>query len=250
MIANLDTVDLSKLSYREKAELLRLLEEKEKRFLTGGHMVKLFPEEGPYSWKNYTRHMQFIEAGTRHRERFFMGANRCGKSELGCFELACHLTGLYPNWWMGRVFDTPIDAWAASETNVVTRDILQLKLLGPPGQFGTGLIAENLLANIRMKPGVPDAVESFKIQHIDGGWSYCGLKSFDQGRKTFQGTSRHVVLLDEEPPYDVYSECLVRTMTVDGMVMVTATPLKGLTPFVQEYLDTAEKPHTEEELRA
>lgn len=245
---DVNSVNLSKLSYREKAELLRLLEEKEKRQLTGGHLVKLFPDEGPYSWKNYPRHMQFVEAGTRHRERFFMGGNRTGKSELGCFELSCHLSGQYPSWWMGRTFDHPIEAWAASETNIVTRDILQLKLLGPAGQFGTGMIAEKLLANIRMKPGVPDAVESCKVQHITGGWSHLQFKSYDQGRKTFQGTAKHVILLDEEPGYDIYSECVVRTMTCDGIVMVTATPLKGLTPFVQEFLDTAEKPHTDDEI--
>lgn len=245
---NLSDIDLSKLSYKDKMELLRLLEEREKRQLVGGHLGKLFPEEGPYSWKNYPRHMQFVEAGTRHRERFFMGGNRTGKSELGCYELCCHLTGQYPDWWMGRKFDHPIEAWAASETNIVTRDILQQKMLGPAGQFGTGLLAQDRIENVRMKPGVPDAVESCKVKHESGGWSHLQFKSYDQGRKTFQGTAKHIILLDEEPPFDVYSECLVRTMTVDGMVMVTATPLKGLTQFVQEYLDTAEKPHTDEEV--
>ena len=248
---NKNPVDnISGMSYDEKLQLLKLLEEKENRVSVGGHLMKLFPDEGPYAWHKYPRHMQFIEAGTRHRERFFMGANRVGKSELGCFELCCHLTGQYPKWWMGKTFGGPIDAWCASDTNATTRDILQYKLLGPPGQFGTGLLAADRIENVKMKAGVPDGVESVKVKHKDGGWSYLGFKSYDQGRKTFQGTARHIVLLDEEPPLDIMAECLIRTMTVEGIVMITATPLKGLTPLVQEFLETAEKPHTDDEVRA
>lgn len=241
-------LDTSSLTYEEKKRLLALLKEKEARDLVGGHLVKLFPDEGPYSYDKYPRHIQFIEAGKKHRERFFMGANRVGKSELGCYELTCHLTGAYPSWWNGRKFDHQIDAWCASETNAATRDILQQKLLGSPGQIGTGLIAADRLANVRRKAGVPDAIESIQVRHENGNYSYLGFKSYEQGRKTFQGTARHVILLDEEPSQEIVSECVIRTMTADGMVMITATPLQGLTTLVQEFLDTAETPHTTDEV--
>lgn len=227
------------MTYEEKMQLLKLLEEKEERVRYGGHLQKIWPSEGPLSWKYYPKHMKFIEAGQMHRERFFCAANRAGKSITGAYETACHLTGQYPAWWPGRKFDHPIEAWACGDTSQTTRDIVQRELLGPPGEEGTGMVAANLIENIRKKAGVPDAIESFKVKHVSGGWSYLGFKSYDQGRRSFQGTAKHWVWCDEEVPADVYGECVIRTMTTNGMIIVTATPLKGLTPFVQSYMDEA-----------
>jgi phage terminase large subunit-like protein len=238
--------NVSSLSYNEKEQLLRLLEEKEQRDLVGGHLVKIWPEEGPLSYKHYPKHIKFIEAGNEHRERFFSAANRAGKSITGAYELACHLTGLYPDWWPGKKFDHPIEAWACGDTSQTTRDIVQKELLGPPGSEGTGMIAMHLIENIRKKAGVPDAVESFKVKHISGGYSYVGFKSYDQGRRSFQGTAKHFIWCDEEVPADVYGECVVRTMTTRGLIIVTATPLKGLTPFVQNFMETAAQDETDE----
>jgi phage terminase large subunit-like protein len=35
---------------------------------------------------------------------------------------------------------------------------------------------------------------------------------------------------------DIYTECLLRTMTTDGLIMVTFTPLNGRTPLVASFL--------------
>lgn len=235
-------LDTGSMSYNEKLQLLRLLEEKEARDRTGGHLVKIYPDEGPLSWKKYPKHMRFFEAGKQHKERFASYANRTGKTYgLGAFESACHLTGMYPHWWPGHKFDHPIEMWAAGDTSQTTRDIVQKELIGQPGEEGTGMIAADLLANIRRKAGIPDGIESFKVKHVSGGWSYCGLKSFDQGRRSFQGTAKHFIWLDELMPQDVYGECLIRTMTTRGLLIVTATPVQGLTPFVQDFIKTAVK---------
>jgi phage terminase large subunit-like protein len=61
--------------------------------------------------------------------------------------------------------------------------------------------------------------------------------SYDQKREAFQGTTQDVCWLDEEPPADIYSECLIRTMTNNGLMLVTMTPLMGLTPFLSEWLE-------------
>jgi phage terminase large subunit-like protein len=60
--------------------------------------------------------------------------------------------------------------------------------------------------------------------------------SFDQGRKKFQGTAKDVCWLDESPPLDVYTECLTRLMTRDGILMCTFTPLEGLSDVVLLFL--------------
>jgi phage terminase large subunit-like protein len=45
-----------------------------------------------------------------------------------------------------------------------------------------------------------------------------------------------VIWLDEEPPSDVYDECLLRLMTTEGMMIGTFTPLSGLSEVVLRFL--------------
>lgn len=167
----------------------------------------------------------------------------------GGYELTAHLTGLYPAWWKGRRFSRPIRAWAAGKTNETTRDIVQTTLLGEiahEGQrkvvSGTGLVPGNLLAAPAWKQGVADLVDTIKVKHVAGGWSLLGLKSYQQGRGSFEGTSQHVIWLDEECPMDVYGECLIRTATAHGIVMLTFTPIDGLSEVVLQFLPAEMRP--------
>ena len=221
-------------SYAEKVAILKILHEAEDRDKFKGHF-SLFPDEGPYQWRNYPKHIEFFNAGAKHRERIFMAANRVGKSLSGGYELTCHLTGMYPTWWKGKRFFDPTDCWAAGDTSQTTRDIVQSVLMGDIGQFGTGLIPGRLLKDVRMRPGVPGGVDSIRVKHTSGGHSKLGFKSFDQKRRSFQGTAKHAIWLDEEAPHEVYGESLIRTMTTGGIVYVTFTPLQGMTPFVTEF---------------
>jgi hypothetical protein len=100
--------------------------------------------------------------------------------------LQCHLTGEYPDWWEGRTFDHPIEAWAAGDTSQTVRDIIQAKLLGPIGAFGTGLIRKALIVRTTSRQGIPDAVGDVYITHKSGGTSWLTLKSYDQKRLSFQ----------------------------------------------------------------
>ena len=221
-------------SYSEKVALLNILEEAVERDRFKGHF-SLFPEEGMYSYDKYPKHMEFFAAGADHRERIFMAANRVGKSLSGGYEMTCHLTGLYPTWWKGKRFFNQTDCWAAGDTSQTTRDIVQSVLMGDIGSFGTGLLPGSLIEDVRMRPGVPGGVDSLRVKHTSGGYSKLGFKSFDQKRRSFQGTAKHAIWLDEEAPHEVYGESLIRTMTTDGIVYVTFTPLQGMTPFVTEF---------------
>ncbi|RYG61709.1 MAG: DNA packaging protein [Alphaproteobacteria bacterium] len=172
----------------------------------------------------------FHAAGAKARERLFLAGNRVGKTLAGACEMAFHLTGHYPDWWDGVRYDRAIDAWAASVTREATRDILQAVYVGPKGVIG-----KRLIAGMSMKSGVAGAVDTVRVRHVSGGVSTLGFKSFDQGRESFQGTARDVVHLDEEPDIDVYEECLLRTMTVGGHLMLTMTPLLGLSDMVRHF---------------
>lgn len=226
------------LSYPEKLSILEALEEYDKRKDYQGHF-RYWPDDGPYAYHRYPKHMEFLKLGATHRERMFMAGNRVGKSIAGGYEMACHLTGMYPHWWEGKRFPMPTDCWAAGDTGQTTRDIVQTTLLGELGDFGTGLIAKELIEEIRMRPGGAGAVDTVRVRHTSGGISKLGFKSYDQKRRAFQGTQKHAIWLDEEPPLEVYGESLMRTMTTNGVVYVTFTPLMGITMFVQEFLDAA-----------
>lgn len=245
----------------QKAELVALLDERERR-QAQRLFYALYPEEdtiwdGPsimggliqrgqilYSRHKYPKHMEFIAAGREYRERCAMMANRVGKTfGLGGYEVAAHLTGEYPDWWNGKRFNHPISAWAAGDTYLTTRDIMQLTLLGEVTwrdgrkvMDGRGIVPGNAVGSPIWHSGVQNLVDTIPIRHISGGWSQLGFKSFDQGRRVFQGVGRHVIWADEECPMDVYNECLIRTATVGGIMILTFTPLSGITEVVQSFL--------------
>jgi len=169
-----------------------------------------------------------------------------GKTEgVGGYELALHCTGQYPSWWVGRRFTRPISAWAAGDTGITVRDIIQKKLLGPVGNWGTGLIPGDSISRPVRSSGIADKLDSIYIRHTSGGTSVLTLKSYDQRRESFQGTEQDVIWLDEEPPLDIYVECLTRTMTNNGMVMLTFTPLLGMSEVVLAFLEHGRMPETQ-----
>ena len=241
---DIDINALAALSRDELVEIARAACENAER-VDGNRIAQLFPADGDRSRHLYRRHMDFFRAGSRYRERCFLAANRVGKTVAGAYEVALHLTGRYPDWWDGRRFDGPVRAWAAGKTNETTRDIIQRTLLGPvisPGSArksvsGTGLIPKAAILNRpTWKTGVADLVDTIAIGHVSGGVSTLGLKSYQQGRGIFEGTAQHVIWLDEEPPLDVYGECLIRTATTNGVVLLTFTPLDGLSDVVLAFL--------------
>lgn len=227
---------LETLSPREKVRALELLQQYRHAVETN-KIDSFYPETGPLRRELYPKHVAFLNAGAKYRERAAIAANQIGKSEgLGAFEVACHMTGQYPGWWEGRRFDKPVRVWCGGDTNFTVRDNCQTKLLGPPTAHGTGMIRKSLLGKCTKRPGVPDGIESFRVKHILGGESVGMFKSYDQGRKAWQGPVIDVVWMDEEPPEDIYSEALMRTINSDGLVIVTFTPLEGWTSVVNDFL--------------
>jgi len=211
------------------------------------NISSFYPDEGPLRRDLYPKHTGFFAAGAKYRERLMLAANRVGKTEgVGGYEMALHLTGRYPGWWEGRRFSRPVEAWAAGDTGETVRDIIQQKLLGPVHDQGTGLLPRDCIHSTKPRSGIPDAKQVILVRHISGGLSQLNLKSYDQKRKSFQGTKKDVIWLDEEPPLDVYGECLLRTMdttgqdTSNGMLMLTFTPLMGMSEVVLTFLPGGE----------
>lgn len=228
---------VNSLTLKTRIELLDLLEERElvKRQT---RLYQLYPDTGPLRRELYSKHLAFFRAGVEHMERAAIAANRIGKTwGIGGYETALHLTGEYPEWWEGRRFDGPVDWWSAGDTSETTRDIVQHALMGAPGELGCGLVpAANIVGEPTKRTGVAGAMDIARVRHKSGGVSVHGFKSYDQGRRKFQGTTKDGIWLDEECPEDVYDECLMRLLTTEGIMLCTFTPLMGLSTVALKFL--------------
>ena len=212
------------------------------------HKIKRFyPDSGPLRRELYPKHMLAFEFSKTYRETTFQGGNGVGKTEgVGAYVVTLHATGDYPGWWGGRTYSRPTDMWVAGDTKETVRDITQVKLLGDIAKggmdaLGTGMIPRHALLtkdgqfNGKFRQGTNYACDFVRVKHVSGGYSTIGFKSYDQRRESFQGTEKDLIWLDEEPPMDIYTECLFRGRTVNGMILLTFTPLSGPTDVVRSF---------------
>lgn len=191
----------------------------------------------------YPKQQEFFDAGSAFRERLFMAGNQLGKTVAGAFETKCHLTGEYPDWWLGKRFDRPTRGWMAGESSLLVRDVQQKLLCGEPGvmdAFGTGMIPkEYFVDKPSLARGVTDAYDTIQVKHytngVEDGISVGRFKSYEQGRTKFQGETLDWIWDDEEPPLEIYSEELTR-LKGDGIIWTTFTPLKGMSEVVARFL--------------
>jgi phage terminase large subunit-like protein len=191
-------------------------------------------------FRNYKPHQgqrDFHAAGLTAKERMIRAANRWGKSLAGSAEVSMHLTGCYPDDWNGYVYDRPTKFWVAGLTNAETFQVLKKYYVGDMGS--TGWIDPSLIISENKQSHI------YYIRHASGGISELRFKSYEQGRESFQGATIDGAHLDEEPPYNIYSETLTRTMATSpghhGMIILTMTPLKGVTQMVLHFSQTEEE---------
>lgn len=194
-------------------------------------------------YKPYKKQLEFHQKGSTHRERLFRAGNQLGKTLAGAAEVAMHLTGKYPEWWEGKKFDRPVRWMAGSESAELTRKGVQRLLVGTPedrNAWGTGAIPKDCLEGWSMRSGVADALASVTVKHytngIYDGNSTLQFASYDQGRTKWQADTLDGVWFDEEPPLDVYSEGITRTNTTMGPVILTMTPLFGMSEVVRRFM--------------
>lgn len=184
----------------------------------------------------YEKQREFHADSAKYRERLFMAGNQLGKTWSSAYEIAYHLTGLYPDWWEGRKWARGVTGWALGESMESTRDTLQRLVLGRPGEWGTGAIPADKILEIKRAQGVADCVDMVAVRHASGGISRLYFKSYEKGRSKLQGETLDFAALDEEPPLDIYTEVLTRTNATKGIVWITFTPLLGMSLVVQRFL--------------
>lgn len=253
------SLDLSHLTPEKQAQAFAVLKEMQRR-----HEQNAFGRFEPYPFQK-----ELYDAGLEYFIRALVAANRIGKTMGAAYEVACHMTGIYPDWWAGVRFDHPVDVWISSLTNETSRDIVQKELIGKPDireAWGSGMIPGK---HLRIKDiglrqcGIPHVIGTFAVDGIHG-ISYGGFKVAEQGWEKYQGTEKHFIWQDEEPgDMKIFTESTTRLATTNGKYLYTYTPLKGQTPLwthIQGLADKGEAkivnagwddaPHLTEEMKA
>ena len=201
---------------------------------------QMFPDSGEFRRELYPKHVAMLNAGSKHRFRVAFGGNRTGKTYLGAYEMALHLTGLYPHWWEGRRWEHPILAWACGTKSIKTRDVNQKLLLGSLRSVGGittaqgGFIPTRMMGRMVRKSGITDAIDKVTIRNRKGWDNILAFKSYEEGRPAFEAEEVHHIWLDEEPiSQGIYDECVMRTLTTNGCILSTMTPVEGMTAVVR-----------------
>lgn len=166
-----------------------------------------------------------------------------GNSFNGAFEMVCHVLGEYPDWWEGKRQKEPRLWWVVAESGETFKSSLQKLLLGPSlneEDIGTGLIPKDRIVKYGHMQGVADAVSYIQVRHKKGHIVTIEVKKSESKRENLQAANIWGVLFDEEPPLDIYTECLFRLRgspnKEPGISLLLFTPLKGLTEVVLSYL--------------
>ncbi len=170
------------------------------------------------------------------RNRWVFGGNRSGKTECGAVECIWLARGIHPF----RKNKKCVNGWVVSVSRQVQREVAQSKILH--------YLNPDWIVDVCMMEGKREGYENgiidyIVIKNVSGLNSKIYFKSADQGREKFQGASLDFVWFDEEPPEDIYYECLMRVFDKKGDIFGTMTPLKGLTWVYNEiYLNDKNNP--------
>ena len=184
--------------------------------------------------KVHVKQMKFHKCVKRNRWVF--GGNRSGKTECGAVEAVWWVRGIHPF----RENRKDVCGWVVSPTYEVQREVSQSKILS---YLRPEWILDVTMQSGRKSSPEDGVIDYITVKNVFGGVSRLGFKSADQGREKFQGASLDFVWFDEEPPHDVYQECLMRVMDRKGDIWGTMTPLKGRTWVYDEiYMNKRDNP--------
>lgn len=159
------------------------------------------------------------------------GGNRAGKTQFGA-QLAIAIAAGRDQWW--------VKEWM--RLNNLPEDLIQRK---PQTVWYAALSYGDALeyGRPKLEQYAPQGTKYTRWRAQDrgsmklpNGGRIVSL-SVDAGREKFQGASVKFVWMDEEPTVDVFDECMLRTVDTQGKILITATPLKGLSFLYDFFVD-------------
>lgn len=236
----LDDIDdlegwIETLSLDEKKQVLSYLSQVEE-YKNNNKMVFFKPD----TWQE-----KAIAKGKTERYRAIIASNRIGKSYVGTYETAMHLTGRYPKDWQGLKIQhgRGINAVALGVdfTQIAKPLAMQELLIGPPSARGTGFIPKDDIVKMTPKMGIRDVVSTIYVKHYDENGIYDGdsrldFGSYNQGDDVLMGAAYDWFLIDESPSDDtIFEQCKKRGWSVEGSGLCVLTPEKGMTNTIANF---------------
>lgn len=157
------------------------------------------------------------------KENWFIAANRSGKSDAGAYvgaslaRFGVKSTKVQPG--RVQVNDRATSGWVSALDFPTSRDVIQPKYFDngfvPPGQRHPPFIPKHEIEDWR----VDDQILKLKNGSI------IGFKSADSGRRKYQGSEKDWFHMDEEHPWDIYEEAVIRVGARPLLFFCTATIL-------------------------
>ena len=158
--APVDTFDLSGVDQDKLQVLVAYLAEKRQEMLY--NRIQFFePNQAQ---------RRFFKAGKEFPERLASWANGLGKTWAACAELTYHCTGEYPDWWHGRVFDSPVTCLILGLTYKQIRDSTQ-RILTDEYRYGlgTGTIPRDSIINYKWNKDDNECLDYIEVRHTPSG---------------------------------------------------------------------------------
>lgn len=163
----------------------------------------------------YVPHEKQLEFHTSNSKvRLFIGGNRSGKTVAGATEIVWWATGKHPYL---KTPEPPV------RCRVIAVDINEgIEQITRP-EVARWLPLSELKGSSWEKAY---SKEQRELTLANG--STVEFMSYEMDVDKFAGTSRHLIWMDEEPPEDIFKENLARTIDVGGRILISMTPLDGL----------------------
>ncbi len=167
--------------------------------------------ENPLKYaKSHAKQKEFYQSDKAIRVLFW--GNRVGKTEGCAQEVARYALGEIKN----REVIQPIEIWCACPSYDVQKETTQKKL-------ERYLPVKSIKHITYIKAGTWGEIELTNGSRIN-------FKSYEQGREKFQGAGKRLIWFDEEPPKDIWEECIVRQEAGQRLdIIMSMTPIKGMT---------------------
>jgi PBSX family phage terminase large subunit len=167
---------------------------------------------------------EFFNMCKDRREIAFFAGNKSGKTHCGAkFVVQAAMGELATEFEQEVLYHEPIDVWVGSVDYRIQREAAQREV-----EF---FLPKSVIKKMyTLQNGIVDRIE------LTNG-STIGFKTYEQGRKAWQGPKRHIVWFDEEPPEDIIKEGMARLIGKNAKLIFTMTPLMGHTIVYRRFIE-------------
>ena len=223
------------------------------------HLKKLHTTTGYLQrycrWNYYKPHpeTQLVFHNSHADERSIVLGTQQGKTTAAGFDMAFAAVDIWPPWHTGRHPSPPniersarFIGWYCSVSSQNVRDGAQNKLLGDISMqsgLGTGAIPLDYIEGVTMSRGISHFVDTITVRRETGGTGILQSKTYEQSVLSYQGVPVDLGWLDEDVGYDdrIYNEVIGRTISTSGRIIVSLTPMLGLTPLRKRFIDAKDQ---------